>query len=136
MELKRYPLKMQPAYKGSLWGGDTLKRKFGKDSGLAVTAESWELSTQKAGLSRIAQGPYEGMAFDEYISKFPQAVSPQFSSLDKFPILVKFLDVEKPISIQVHPSDENAGSMRRAGAFPPVRRIEIPESTIFIESQD
>ena len=86
MELKRYPLKMQPAYKGSLWGGDTLKRKFGKDSGLAVTAESWELSTQKAGLSRIAQGPYEGMAFDEYISKFPQAVSPQFSSLDKFPI--------------------------------------------------
>lgn len=109
MELKRYPLKMQPAYKGSLWGGDTLKRKFGKDSGLAVTAESWELSTQKAGLSRIAQGPYEGMAFDEYISKFPQAVSPQFSSLDKFPILVKFLDVEKPISIQVHPSDENAG---------------------------
>ena len=41
MKLERYPLKMRPAYKDSLWGGDTLKRKFGKDSGLAVTAESW-----------------------------------------------------------------------------------------------
>lgn len=109
MKLERYPLKMQPAYKDSLWGGDTLKRKYGKDSGLAVTAESWELSTQSAGPSKIGNGIYAGMEFAEYVQAFPQAVCPGFSAGDKFPVLVKFLDVEQPISIQVHPSDENAG---------------------------
>ena len=109
MKLKRYPLKMQPAYKDSLWGGDTLKRMFGKDSGLAITAESWELSTQEKGLSRIVNGPYQGMAFSEYIRELPEAVSMDFSAEDKFPVLVKFLDVRQPISIQVHPSGENAG---------------------------
>ena len=109
MKLERYPLKMRPAYKDSLWGGDTLKRKFGKDSGLAVTAESWELSTQSAGLSIIANGAYADMTFAQYAGQFPEAVSPDFKAGEKFPILVKFLDVEKPISIQVHPSDENAG---------------------------
>ena len=109
MNLERYPLKMRPAYKDSLWGGDALKRKFGKDSGLAITAESWELSTQSAGQSIIANGPYADMPFAQYVCQFPKAVSPDFKAEDKFPILVKFLDVEKPISIQVHPSDENAG---------------------------
>lgn len=109
MNLERYPLKMRPAYKDSLWGGDALKRKFGKDSGLAVTAESWELSTQSAGLSIIANGPYADMPFAQYVRQFPGTVSPGFKAEDKFPILVKFLDVERPISIQVHPSDENAG---------------------------
>ena len=70
MKLERYPLKMRPAYKDSLWGGDALKRKFGKDSGLAVTAESWELSTQSAGLSIIANGAYADMTFAQYAGQY------------------------------------------------------------------
>ncbi len=102
-----YPMKMTPCFKDYLWGGDALKRVFGKDSGFDVTAESWELSAHEGGSSIIAAGEFAGQDFKSFICAHPEAVGSRFSG-DDFPVLIKFLDVNTMLSVQVHPSDETA----------------------------
>ena len=100
--------KLSPAFKDYLWGGTKLKTEFGKKSSLDVVAESWELSTHPAGESRICGGPCDGMTLKEYLEKYPEAAGKNAAAFREFPVLIKLIDAAKPLSIQVHPSDEYA----------------------------
>lgn len=102
-----YPMKMSPCFKDYLWGGGLLQKTFGKQSGYALTAESWELSAHEAGQSVIQNGEAAGQPFGAWIQAHPSAVGKGFCG-DKFPVLIKFLDVNTALSVQVHPSDETA----------------------------
>lgn len=74
-----------------------------------IIAESWELSAHPDGQSVIADGPYKDMYFGEFIEKAGAAtVGWKSGSLDRFPVLIKFIDAMKPLSIQIHPDDEYA----------------------------
>ena len=64
-----YPLKLIPAYKDYIWGGNRLEAVFGKHSGYRKTAESWELSCHKDGLSIIENGEFSGKTLLEIIEK-------------------------------------------------------------------
>ena len=102
------PFLLKPATKDYIWGGTRLREEFGTESDAERIAESWVLSCHPDGESIIANGEYEGMTLSEFIRRHPEAVSPKFSSEDKFPILVKLIDAKKDLSLQVHPDDNYA----------------------------
>lgn len=103
-----YPMKLQPAYKDYLWGGNRLKQLYHKTNHLAVTAESWELSCHPDGQSSIVNGAFAGQLLSDVLQTYPHFVADRFTADSKFPILIKFIDAAKDLSIQVHPSDDTA----------------------------
>ena len=99
-------LKLKPATKDYLWGGTRLKEKYNKTSDEDILAETWELSAHKDGESLITNGEFEGKKFGEYYREKGNSIVGKNYDKDRFPILIKFIDALKPLSIQVHPSDE------------------------------
>lgn len=102
------PLKIHPCYKEYLWGGTRLKREYGKEDAPEVTAESWELSCHPDGVSLVQNGSCAGKGIDAFTGEERVHVWGSDCNSDEFPILVKLIDAEKNLSIQVHPSDETA----------------------------
>ncbi len=103
-----YPMKLQPAYKDYLWGGNKMKQLYRKQNNLSVTAESWELSCHPDGNSIIVNGAYAGQQLTNVLHEYPSYVAKNFSDQEVFPILIKFIDAAQDLSIQVHPSDDSA----------------------------
>jgi len=94
------PLKLIPAYKDYLWGGRKLKEKYGKDSPLDPTAESWELSVHPDGPSVIAAGEAAGKTLAEYLQENPSFLGTARRS-DELPILVKLIDAADDLSLRI-----------------------------------
>lgn len=100
---------LDPCYKDYIWGGTRLKKIFGKKTEAQNTAESWELSCHQDGASLIRNGKYAGKSLSYLIENEGRAIlGKNCARFDRFPIIIKFLDAEKDLSIQVHPSDEIA----------------------------
>ena len=94
--------KLYPACKSIIWGGEKLKKYYGKETELSPLAETWELSLHEAGQSTLSDGRplsevASGADFGENCEGFPF-----------FPVLVKLIDANAKLSIQVHPEDEFA----------------------------
>lgn len=107
--MKTSAVLLKPAFKDYLWGGTRLRTEYGKKCDLDKIAESWELSAHKDGESVIASGEYAGLKLSEYIEKCGHEIlGKRGAAFDKFPILIKFIDAQDNLSIQVHPSDEYA----------------------------
>lgn len=110
MEL--YPIKFTPIFKTKIWGGDKLKNLLNKDvEDLKNVGESWELSSVEGELSVIANGVYAGKNIKQAIDEFKGSligtkVYAQFGN--SFPLLIKFIDANDYLSVQVHPDDELA----------------------------
>ena len=102
-------LKLKPACKDYLWGGDKLRTDFGVDSDLHPLAEAWVLSCHPDGPSVIAEGPCRGMTLADYIAQNgKQILGTDCEKFADFPILTKLIDAKGNLSIQVHPSNEYA----------------------------
>ena len=98
-------VKLVPSYKEFLWGGNNLKERYGKESDSDI-AESWELSAHEEGVSTIADGEFAGMEFTKYLEIIgKEALGRDVARYDKFPILIKFIDATRLLSIQVHPDN-------------------------------
>ncbi|MBE6551515.1 MAG: class I mannose-6-phosphate isomerase [Ruminococcaceae bacterium] len=106
------PIKLSPAFKDYIWGGDKLIKEFGKKSDsekMEKIAESWELSAHKDGESKVADGPFKGLTLSEYISAAGKDVLGSRSlKYSYFPLLIKLIDAKADLSVQVHPDDEYA----------------------------
>lgn len=100
---------LEPVYKDYIWGGTLLARRFGKGVGMPAVAESWELSTHRDGLTRLP----DGQPLRDYLAEHPGVGGKSVGQDGQLPILVKLIDAQKPLSVQVHPDDEYAG--RTAG---------------------
>nr|WP_299001123.1 type I phosphomannose isomerase catalytic subunit [uncultured Allomuricauda sp.] len=103
-----YPLKFKPILKERLWGGTKLKDVLGKPIKSEITGESWELSGVDGDISIVAEGPLKGVSLSELIHKekenlLGKSVVERFGM--DFPILIKFIDAKKDLSIQLHPND-------------------------------
>lgn len=70
-------------------------------------AESWELSCHKDGLSTIDGGKYEGRNLEDYIKENEGCLGTLCTS-NELPILIKLIDAQDNLSVQVHPNDEQA----------------------------
>ena len=100
-------MKFYGVYKDYIWGGAKLNNKYNKNSGFEKTAESWELSVHTDGKSVICGGEFDGMSLSEYIKHNPSVLGTNRKS-DELPILIKLIDAEDKLSVQVHPDDEMA----------------------------
>lgn len=110
-----YPLKFRPLFKDYIWGGRNLER-LGKALPKGKVAESWEISTHQDGLSVIANGPYQGHTLRDLIVAHAEAVVGTVSHQafkDDFPLLLKFIDANDWLSVQVHPDDSYAATHER-----------------------
>ena len=102
-------LKLQAPTKDYLWGGNRLVDEFGKKSAGAVTAESWELSCYPGCESVIENGEFAGKTLTDYLKENGKKVlGKNCEKFENFPILIKFIDARKDLSLQVHPSDDYA----------------------------
>lgn len=109
---KLYPLKFKPIFKDKIWGGQKIKTVLNMDySPLPNCGEVWVLSGVEGDESTIQNGFLEGNELNEIVEVYMgdlvgERVFQKFGS--QFPILIKFIDANDWLSIQVHPDDELA----------------------------
>ncbi len=102
-----YPLRFVEIYKPYIWGGHNL-RKLGKPIKKGeIVAESWEISDHNDDISTVENGPLTGKSLRELIEIYGEDISPKTEN-GRFPILIKYIDANKRLSVQVHPDDEYA----------------------------
>ena len=102
---------MRPAFKDYLWGGTKLKSDYNKHSDLDIIAESWELSCHPNGQSTITNGPLAGKTLDfifEDDATVTAILGHNCRKMTKFPLLIKLIDAQMDLSVQVHPDDKFA----------------------------
>ena len=95
MKMTPYPLRLQPAYKDYLWGGDRIPRVFGRDLPPGRYAESWELSARPEGPSAVANGPLAGRPLADAIALDPRAQLGAGLEKSGLPLLVKIIDARE-----------------------------------------
>lgn len=101
------PFLLKPSCKDSIWGGTKLKKRFHKEHSVDIISESWELSVHPAGLSLAASGPNRSVPLAELI-KNPAVTGNFAASFTVFPLMIKWIDSQLPLSIQVHPDNDYA----------------------------
>ncbi|MBN2582177.1 MAG: class I mannose-6-phosphate isomerase [Planctomycetes bacterium] len=104
-----YPMLQTPVLKTTLWGGRRLRDLYGKAAPAdAATGESWELADHPHGTSTVANGPLAGRSLRQIVESHAEALfgKPVLSAWrDRLPLLVKIIDADQDLSIQVHPDD-------------------------------
>jgi len=105
-----YPIKFIPIFKEKIWGGKKISNTLLKrNNKISKTGESWEISSVENNLSIIENGIYAGKNIIEIIDLFKDKLLGN-SNIKKFgyefPLLIKFIDADDVLSVQVHP-DEN-----------------------------
>ncbi|MEQ8881872.1 MAG: mannose-6-phosphate isomerase [Cyclobacteriaceae bacterium] len=104
-----YPLKFNPIFKEKIWGGQKIKTILGKDfSPLKNCGETWELSGVKGNVSEVSNGALKGKSLTQLMNSQGEAllgkkIIQKYGS--EFPLLVKFIDANDDLSVQVHPDD-------------------------------
>ena len=105
------PLLFEPNLHTVVWGGHQLRPYKGLEPTAEPIGESWEVSAVPSSTSIISNGEWKGRDLNAVIAEHPEeilgrAVNERFGG--KLPLLVKFIDAERDLSIQVHPNDEMA----------------------------
>src|SRR5437899_676366 len=108
-----YPLTFQPIFKERVWGGRNLERLYHKELPPFVPiGEAWEISDPPEGVSVIANGPLAGKdlrwLMDHHAGELLGPARPQGG---RFPLLIKILDAQERLSLQVHPPADVAARL-------------------------
>ena len=111
------PLRLEPIFKSMLWGGARLPAFVRRPVPHAdPIGEAWMLSDVDGDLSVIAGGPHAGRTLREMIAAYPAEIFGAAIPADRrFPLLLKFLDAKRELSVQVHPNDEQARRLKGDG---------------------
>lgn len=100
-----------PILKQTIWGGDKILRYKHIERQMSHVGESWELSGVRGRESVVAEGPHKGMTINEVVTEMGANLlgEENFSRFgNEFPLLIKFIDAQSDLSIQVHPDDATA----------------------------
>lgn len=107
-----YPLTFDPVFKDYPWGGRNLETKLGRKIPEGVVAESWDIAAHPNGSSVVNAGPLKGKTLPEVQALLGEALVGERNrralEMGKFPLLIKILDANRWLSIQVHPDDAYA----------------------------
>lgn len=107
----KQPFKLYPAFQDYLWGGTNLKKTY-PACDMSPIAEAWVLSCHKDGNSVLCEST---TTLADWVKQNPDSVGEKGKSFPFFPILIKLIDAEKSLSVQVHPDDEYA--MKHENSF-------------------
>ncbi len=113
-----YPLKFKHIYKDKIWGGNRFSEVFGRtDCKSSNCGECWEISAVQDNISVVSNGFLKGNNLQEIVEIYMdelvgQRVYEKFG--DEFPLLIKFIDTNDDLSVQVHPDDEIAKKRHKA----------------------
>jgi mannose-6-phosphate isomerase len=105
-----YPLRFEPIYQYRLWGGRRLADLLAAPlPGDGPIGEAWILSDRQDHPSQVADGPLKGRTIGQLMDECEvQLMGRLAGRFPRFPLLLKFLDAQKMLSVQVHPSDAHA----------------------------
>ncbi len=111
MKIEKEPIRFVPYLKSVIWGGDKICRFKGIEQTVPNIGESWDISAVPGFESVVADGSYKGMTLTELIDNFGadllgREVFDRYEG--KFPLLVKLIDANANLSVQVHPDDKLA----------------------------
>ncbi len=112
-----YPLKFEPIYKDKIWGGNKLHSILHKNGASFNCGESWEISGIRNEISVVKNGFLKGNNLQELIEIYMgdivgDKIYEKFGI--EFPLLVKFIDANDVLSVQVHPDDKLAKKRHKA----------------------
>lgn len=105
------PIKFRPLLKKRIWGGKRIIPFKNIDVPLAEYGESWEISGLKGDETVVSEGPYAGLRTSQLIDRLKWRLVGRGNYQrhgNRFPMLIKFIDADKDLSIQVHPDDAMA----------------------------
>ncbi len=105
------PIFFKPIYKQVVWGGNNIKSFLSRKIEEENIGESWEISAHSNGISQILNEAFNNENLYELFndkSKRKEIFGNKCVEMERFPILVKFIDAKENLSIQVHPDDEYA----------------------------
>jgi mannose-6-phosphate isomerase len=134
-QIALYPLRFEPVYKYRLWGGRRLSNLLSAALPDGPVGEAWLLSDRDEHSSVIANGRLKGRTLGQILNQWPtRLLGRSAPGLNRFPLLLKFLDVRIALSVQVHPSDTHtthlpAGESGKTEAW--VVLATEPESRIY-----
>ncbi len=114
---KLYPLKFEPILKDKIWGGSRLRDVLRKASASSSCGESWEISGVQDNISVVSNGYLAGNELQDLVEVYMGDLVGDYiyeKSGIEFPLLVKFIDANDNLSIQVHPDDVLAEQRHQA----------------------
>jgi mannose-6-phosphate isomerase len=112
------PLFLESIMMERVWGGNRLPALFGKPLPQGKTiGESWEVVDRPEAQSRVDGGPYASATLRQMFQNFPNEMLGSLAAQkpQSFPLLLKYVDAGTPLSVQVHPDDENAKAYKDRG---------------------
>ena len=111
--IQPYPIRFSPVLKQTIWGGRSLGEKLNKSIGRENNyAESWEIVDHGADQSRVSNGPLIGQTLGQLIAEHRIWLFGKHAEGEKsFPLLLKYLDCNRVLSVQVHPPDDYGAKM-------------------------
>ena len=103
------PLLFKPIFQERIWGGRKLAELFGKDLPASKRiGESWEIVDRSEAQSAVANGPLRDKTLHELWTQDREPIFGKVPDTDRFPWLIKLLDAQEKLSLQVHPTEEVA----------------------------
>ncbi len=107
-----YPLRFQPVLRRYLWGGRRLETSLGKPLPPGDDwAESWEIVDHGPDQSVVESGPLAGTTLGQLVGRHGRELLGRHHPQPRFPLLLKFLDAARTLSVQVHPDDARAARL-------------------------
>lgn len=107
-----YPLRFRPILRRYIWGGRRLETFLNKELGPGNDyAESWEICDRGSDQSIVESGPLAGTALDQLVTERGAELLGRHHPQPRFPLLLKFLDATRTLSVQVHPDDARAAQL-------------------------
>ncbi len=107
-----YPLRFRPLFRRYLWGGRRLGTALGKAIGAGDDyAESWEIVDHGDDQSVVEAGSLAGRTLGELVREQGGSLLGRHAAHRQFPLLMKFLDCQRTLSVQVHPNDEQGARL-------------------------
>lgn len=103
------PLRLASIPKETIWGGNRLKKFYGKTADFEKIAESWELTVRPDGENTVSDGEFKDFPLSAILGNTQTSVlGTSCFSYEQFPLLIKFIDAEDDLSVQVHPDNDYA----------------------------
>lgn len=108
-----YPLKFTNLYYEKVWGGRDFE-KFRSDLPEGNIGETWDIACHPNGTGVVANGRLKGMTFNELIQDYNEDIFGNSIKDGEFPLLVKLINSNENLSVQVHPNDEYARRVEKS----------------------